>query len=628
MIRKIKELLGLFETSRVYREYYKSKLQKKMLLFSAGEGGRPSGNILKLLSVAAKRYGSERTIFFGVDKRYVSATENALAKHSIDGVNVIPYGSLSFQRYTEVAKTIITDSPLPESFVKRKGQSISFIRSNAADEKEGMNSLTGKMAMDTVQRNLFASDYIIFPDKKVRDSIVNAYCLDGLYGGKLLYCSFIREQSVVKLIDYILAGKEYDGVESIRDKKKERVYIYGGALDLNGITRSLHNLLGMIDDGRVYYPSYSRKNIERDNRRAENIPDGYPLIELSGQGVYTPSEAMSLFLYYKFNTTSPFITKRVKRFFKREFIRNFSGMDFDAYIHFDGYGSYYTGLLREADKRKIIFVHNDMKRELASRANAHEPTLRDAYRAADRTAIVAAGLSDVVYEISGRRDNIRTVNNVQDFKSIIERGKQPIVFDEGTLLYINSNEDLTPHSKMNSDKMNSEIMDFFEKHDKVFVTVGRFSDEKNHKGILEAFDKLETEERVGLIIIGGLGNLFEETVHFAAGLKKKGDVAIIKAISNPFPIMKKCDYFLLASKYEGMPMVFFEAQCMGLPSFATATKGSKEFMEEFGGTLEEPTEQGIIDGFTSCLEGKIDLLKVDLDEYNQRCIAQFEELLS
>ena len=78
-----------------------------------------------------------------------------------------------------------------------------------------------------------------------------------------------------------------------------------------------------------------------------------------------------------------------------------------------------------------------------------------------------------------------------------------------------------------------------------FISIGRFSPEKGHKRLLDAFEQYWKEHPdTWLIIIGGVGNLYDETLAHTRALRASDHIILIRAVTNPMPILKRCDLFL------------------------------------------------------------------------------------
>ena len=162
---------------------------------------------------------------------------------------------------------------------------------------------------------------------------------------------------------------------------------------------------------------------------------------------------------------------------------------------------------------------------------------------------------------------------------------------------------------------------------KKFITIGRYSPEKGHERLLKSFDKFcDDYPDTQLIIIGGQGNYYNKTKSFRKDIKHWENVTLIKGISNPMPILKRCDLFILSSFYEGWPIVLMEADTLNLPIFATDINGT-QWMKEYGGYIVNNDEDGILQGMYDFMEGKVTNLNIDYKYYNERAIEEFYSIL-
>lgn len=110
------------------------------------------------------------------------------------------------------------------------------------------------------------------------------------------------------------------------------------------------------------------------------------------------------------------------------------------------------------------------------------------------------------------------------------------------------------------------------------------------------------------------------------GLKHGQNVTLIKNISNPLPILRQCDLFILASYYEGWPMVIMEADTLGIPIIATDIESTRA-MGEYGGYLVENSYGGILEGMHDFAEGKVRPLNSDYRKYNRNAIDEFLQII-
>ena len=99
--------------------------------------------------------------------------------------------------------------------------------------------------------------------------------------------------------------------------------------------------------------------------------------------------------------------------------------------------------------------------------------------------------------------------------------------------------------------------------------VGRFTQQKNHRYLLEIFSALLKVQPKARLILLGEGQLMEEVRALAAPL---GDRVIFAGVhSDMVRYYRAMDAFLLPSLFEGLPVVLVEAQAAGLPSFVSDT---------------------------------------------------------
>ena len=110
--------------------------------------------------------------------------------------------------------------------------------------------------------------------------------------------------------------------------------------------------------------------------------------------------------------------------------------------------------------------------------------------------------------------------------------------------------------------------------------IGRFNEQKNHKGLLDAFAQiLKTCPGCCLELIGD-GSLQEEIKQYADSLGLREKVFFLGSQTNVYPYLQDADIFLLPSIFEGMPMTIIEAMGTGLPVVASAVGGVPDMLED------------------------------------------------
>ncbi len=95
--------------------------------------------------------------------------------------------------------------------------------------------------------------------------------------------------------------------------------------------------------------------------------------------------------------------------------------------------------------------------------------------------------------------------------------------------------------------------------------VGRFSYQKNHTFLLEAFARIHKRIPQAVLLLVGEGELMEQTRLLARRLGIEKEVIFYGISRDVASLMQAMDLFLLPSRFEGLPVAGVEAQSAGLP---------------------------------------------------------------
>ena len=139
----------------------------------------------------------------------------------------------------------------------------------------------------------------------------------------------------------------------------------------------------------------------------------------------------------------------------------------------------------------------------------------------------------------------------------------------------------------------------------VLLHVGRFNEQKNHKGLLEAFCQILQSHPDCLLKLIGDGELEEDTQQYAMDLGIQEQVLFLGSQTNIYPFLQEADIFLLPSRYEGMPMTIIEAMGTGLPVVASAVGGVPDMLtHQESGLLVSNGTEAIADAVCTLLESE------------------------
>ena len=282
-------------------------------------------------------------------------------------------------------------------------------------------------------------------------------------------------------------------------------------------------------------------------------------------------------------------------------------------INFDGYGVDQILLYKNMDCENYIWVHSDMIQETKTRSTQKLFVLREAYNKYENVVSVSPDLIESIREIADNDIDVGVVHNIANYQGIIKRSKKDITFDRKTV--IDSN-----HLGGLDDVLNGP--------GKKFICIGRFTAEKGFERLILAFNEFYKDyPDAQLIIVGSRGRDYDDFLELRKSLPCWKNVTVIKFISNPMPILKRCDLYVSPSLYEGWSMVIMEADILNVPVISTDVTGV-QWIRNYGGYMVEDSKEGILQGFHDFMEGKVKVMDVDYEEYNQNAIREFMEILN
>lgn len=438
------------------------------------------------------------------------------------------------------------------------------------------------------------------------------------------FCAYDSEDVTERLLRQTILGEDMGIEESaVSSNGKPNVLIYCGNLSRNGVTTALKSLISAIDlNEKNYFLTFSASAVAPNRNVLSELPSEVKYISVVGKMNATKEEKKALISYaYRWDSAGP-LMDAAEPLFKRNIRRVFYKADFETVIQFSGYS--YKRIIEFSmfDAKRIIYVHNDMLKEIETRGNQRLEILEYAYDKYDVIAAVSESvkaaterliLTSACPDVNVRK--IRVAENIIDTERIRRLAKLPVEF--------------TPYTRSNMEE--SEISSILESDSPVFVNIARYSKEKGHERLLDAFNKYWKKHRGAyLIIIGGnqMSNMYEYLIsEKLPSLQCRNNVALILRMDNPFSILSRSDGFIFSSFYEGFGLVVAEADILGVPVVSTDIDGPRLFMKDNGGTLVENSEKGILEGLELLGEGRVEVMNADYEALNKRNLQSFYDML-
>ena len=427
------------------------------------------------------------------------------------------------------------------------------------------------------------------------------------------FCTYDNIDACEKLCRQVFNDENTCRIEKIENDKKN-VLIFAGGLKGNGMTSSMINILSNIDLSEynifICYSSWDPSLDENHIEAFSRMPEGIEYLPLRMGINFTVREHREFVRFLKNQNRK--LSPTLVNMFKRELHRAFNGFHFDSIIHFNGYGIEETMLFSVSDAKKSIWIHSNMIEEMKLKNNQNFSVLKHVYNVYDNVVVVSQDLVKSTSEISGRKDNIRIAHNVNNIEEIKQKGLKELEINDSCVIHTKNKDGI--EGVLNSPG-------------KKFITIGRFSPEKGHDRLINAFNKYcHDYPDTQLIIIGGYGPTYDETIRLVDESEFSNNITIIKSILNPMPILKECDLFILSSHYEGWAMVIMEADVFNIPVIATDISGI-QWIKDYGGYINDNSEEGILKGMHDFTEGKVKALGIDHEKYNNNAIDEFLKII-
>lgn len=135
------------------------------------------------------------------------------------------------------------------------------------------------------------------------------------------------------------------------------------------------------------------------------------------------------------------------------------------------------------------------------------------------------------------------------------------------------------------------------------VSSGRFANQKRFDRAIEAAKLLKDKGYIFKWFILGNGELYDKIRASILSYGLEDYVFLTGGLNNPFPIVKKCDVFVLCSDFEAHPMVANEALILGVPVITTNYASASEVVKnEVTGLICDKTSVSLADALISFID--------------------------
>ena len=155
------------------------------------------------------------------------------------------------------------------------------------------------------------------------------------------------------------------------------------------------------------------------------------------------------------------------------------------------------------------------------------------------------------------------------------------------------------------DKANKEVVKDMKDDLTSFVQVSRIVEQKALFRLLDVHERLIKDNILHRIYIVGDGPLMEDLISKVNEKNLSDTFVVLGKRTNPYPYIKKGDYFMLTSFYEGYPMVLLEGKALNKYIMITDSAARETLIDyKDNSVIVDNSEEGIYKGIKSIVKNK------------------------
>jgi CDP-glycerol glycerophosphotransferase len=413
---------------------------------------------------------------------------------------------------------------------------------------------------------------------------------------------------------------------SLAGQPRTPLLLHLGSMNSNGITTSALNLLRSVDheafDVSVIFgrPS-SRQQLANQQRIDPRVRQFHRAGGMDG-GMASHLRRRIAEWFGQREVHSSSIGQR--QMWDDEWRRCFGEARFERIADFDGYGPFWaTLLLHGPASSRSIWQHNNMAAERHRIIRGRE-RLRHSlsavfalYHEFDALVSVSASLSDInrrslAAEFGVDPSAFVSARNLVDESRVRDAVGVPLV-------ELIERDGLAAHH--GGTAWAAELAD----HAGTvwFLTLGRFSTEKNQSRLIRSFAKVHRLHPESRLLLVGYGPLRDQLERLVEDLGLQGAAFLVGPCDNPFPVLAAADCFVLSSDYEGQPMVILEAAIVGLPIVSVNFESIRDALPDGTIHIVEQDDDALAEGMLALLRGEVPAQHLDVPRYNETATAEF-----
>ena len=285
VLRKIRNLKDCLDNSSIYDAYYNGSIDENLIYFESRNGRDFTGNIFRIVEeVSTGKYGD-----FKIHVYATPAVKNKIMeykkRYDLKISKIITdkkQAAVSLER----AKYIFTDSGIQGKYVKRDGQIFVNTWHGTPLKLMGCDNISEITTLGYIQHSLLNADYLIYPNEYMADKMTNAYMIEKIFPGHVLFEGYPRNS---------VFFTDNPGLKGELDLNGKDVFVYmptfrGILSDMydEGQRNDVENYLSQIDlkltDSQVLFAklhAYNESQIDFSKfRHVKAFPKGYEIYDI------------------------------------------------------------------------------------------------------------------------------------------------------------------------------------------------------------------------------------------------------------------------------------------------------------------------------------------------------------
>ena len=245
----------------------------------------------------------------------------------------------------------------------------------------------------------------------------------------------------------------------------------------------------------------------------------------------------------------------------------------------------------KGNKKKIAWVHNDISKVFGNdyKAKIKKNIDKWFYKKYDKIIFVSEQNKKAFEDVYGNISQRKVIYNYINKERIINLSKE-------------KNKDKELFLKNNKEKK--------------IVAVSRLVKQKAIDRLIRVHKRLMSEGLKHIIYVIGDGEEREKLENLQKELNVEDSFIFLGRKENPYPYIKKADYFALLSYFEGYGIVLEEAKILNIPILVTNTAAKEAVINYDRKLIIENNKDSIYDEMKKVLQGKYELLNKNSNCYN------------